>query len=46
MYIYLQDLVTFMFVSLPAKTHSKIKILFHTHDLVVLKLQTTFLIKN
>lgn len=31
MYIYLQDLITFWFVSLPAKTHSKIKILFHTH---------------
>lgn len=46
MYIYLQDLITFMFVSLPAKTHSKIKILFHTHEFVVLKLKTTFLINN
>lgn len=43
MYIFLQDLITFMFVSIPAKTHSKIKILFHTHELVVLKV---FLIKN
>lgn len=46
MYIYLQDLITFMFVSVLAKTQSKIKILFHTNELVGLKLRTTILIKN